>query len=91
MCRGTPVRHGLLDLRLAHQDLHLGAQLATDQRDQVEGRLAGRNVEQPAGVTVNVANFELAVDQDAGRDEMASGGLEQDVLETQRGGRLAGR
>jgi hypothetical protein len=42
----TPVRDGLFDLRLAHQDLHLGAQLATDQRDQVECRLAGRNVEQ---------------------------------------------
>jgi hypothetical protein len=42
----APVRHRLLDLRLAHQDLHLGAQFAPDQRDQVEGRLAGRNVEQ---------------------------------------------
>jgi hypothetical protein len=41
-----PVRDGLLDLRLPHQHLHLGAQLATDQRDQVEGRLAWRNVEQ---------------------------------------------
>jgi hypothetical protein len=84
----TPVRHRLLDLRLAHQHLHLGAQFATDQRDQIEGRLARRNVEQAAGVTVDVANFELAVDQDAGRDEMTPGRLEQDVLETQWGGRL---
>ncbi|KFB74144.1 MAG: hypothetical protein AW09_000574 [Candidatus Accumulibacter phosphatis] len=83
-----PVRHGLLDLCLSHQHLDLGAQLATDQRDQVKSRFAGRNIEQPAGVTVNVANFELAVDQDAGRDEIPPSRLEQDVLETQRGGRF---
>ncbi|TLD46014.1 MAG: hypothetical protein FAZ92_01705 [Accumulibacter sp.] len=73
----------LLHLRLAHQHLHLGAQLAPDQRDQVEGRLARRYVEQSSRVAVDVADLELAVDEDAGGDEVTSGGIEQDVLESQ--------
>ncbi len=86
---GTAADDGLFDLRLAHQHLDFGTQLATDQRDQVESRPPWRHVEQPAGVTMDVADLELAVDQDRRRDEMAAGRLEQDRFEALRRNRLA--
>jgi hypothetical protein len=89
MCRGTSVGDRLLDLRLPHQHLHFGAQLARMSEIRSKAGLPGDTLQQATGVAVDVADLELAVDQDAGRDEVAPGRIEQDVLEAQWRRRLA--